>query len=1093
MQRSGLEVRTGLGMPEAHPGPSAAVSPRIYGLKPALAGPVSGWQRIFRHAAALGFDLVHVDNGAAGNPRGAFALSAAGADLSPNLRGEDARPAADILRALADEAGEHGLGLVLDMALAPEEPAPPGLLESAGEAILAAAAEQAERALDAGAAGFLCRRAHRVPATMWRELIGRIRARTPETLLIADALGVAVETTVATADAGFDFVFNSSAWWDFRQDWALDQYEDFRRRVRTIAFPEDDRTGRLAERFGANPAGTVEQVHLQRYLFALAFSAGLWMPMGYEYGLRAMPADAAAGVATPDAWARCIADRDFDLTGAIMAANALKASLPALQSEQLLRPIAPPDTIPAAYLRFDAESELEAQTAAAVFVNPTDQLLPAPPLSRVLAAGGGWFGNFEDVTPQHSDRAATADPFRPLQPYETRILRGQRLPMFGDRLRDAVPLDILAPQQVAIEAVEPEIDGGRFPVKRVVGDMLEVSADIFADGHDRIDASLFYRAPGEQTWTEVPLQHMGNDRWTGRFLLDRVGRYDYTISGWKDRFGYWQYEVEKKLGAGLDVSLELIEGRNLVTEAMQQATAGDRDALGRLLAISAEADQLEALRSPETAAVMRRAAPRFNLTAYHHTLQVIVERRIAAVAAWYELFPRSQSGDVNRHGTFDDVIARLPYVRDMGFDVLYFPPIHPIGRKNRKGRNNTLTPAPDDPGSPYAIGSEEGGHDALHPELGTFEDFARLIAAAHAHGLEIALDFAIQCSPDHPWIREHPEWFDWRPDGSIKYAENPPKKYEDIVNVHFYGSSSFPSLWYALRDIVLFWVERGVKIFRVDNPHTKPFPFWEWLIREVQDQHPDTIFLAEAFTRPKVMKRLAKLGFTQSYSYFTWRDTKAELTEYLTELTTEGPQDYMRPNFFTNTPDINPYYLQTSGRGGFQARLVLAATLTTVYGIYNGFELCEAAALPGREEYLDSEKYEIRAWDWDRPGNIRADVALVNRIRRENPALWSFANLAFLNCWNDQIIAYYKITAERDNCIVVAVNLDPHDTQSAAFEIPLWAFGLPDHASIDVVDLVTGSRFTWTGKVQSVTLDPAVRSYQIWRLVPPAGLSAVAP
>jgi starch synthase (maltosyl-transferring) len=416
--------------------------------------------------------------------------------------------------------------------------------------------------------------------------------------------------------------------------------------------------------------------------------------------------------------------------------------------------------------------------------------------------------------------------------------------------------------------------------------------------------------------------------------------------------------------------------------------------------------------------------------------------------------------------------------------VLYLTPIHPIGRINRKGRNNTLTPGPDDPGSPYAIGSEEGGHDAIHPELGTFGDFARLVDAAHSHGLEIALDFAIQCAPDHPWIKEHPEWFDWRPDGTIKFAENPPKKYEDIVNVHFYREA-LPSLWYALRDVVLFWVDKGVKIFRVDNPHTKPVPFWEWMIREVQDRHPDVIFLSEAFTRPKMMRRLAKVGFTQSYSYFTWRNRKNEIIEYLTELTRTESRLYMRPNFFANTPDINPIYLQTGGRPAHQVRLVLASLLSPSYGLYNGFEICEATPLPGKEEYLDSEKFELRAWDFDRPEHIKDDIRLINRARRDNPALWRFTNLNFLNAWDDNILAFYKITPERDNCIVAAVNLDPHGAHGADLELPLWEFGLPDDASIEAVDLAADRRLPWSGKMQHVWLDPAQRPYAIWRLVPP--------
>jgi starch synthase (maltosyl-transferring) len=420
--------------------------------------------------------------------------------------------------------------------------------------------------------------------------------------------------------------------------------------------------------------------------------------------------------------------------------------------------------------------------------------------------------------------------------------------------------------------------------------------------------------------------------------------------------------------------------------------------------------------------------------------------------------------------------------------VLYFTPIHPVGRKNRKGRNNSLTARPEDPGSPYAIGAEEGGHDAVHPELGTIDDFRRLVAAAHGHGLEIALDFAIQSAPDHPWIREHPEWFDWRPDGTIKYAENPPKKYEDIVHIEFYDGA-LPSVWYEFRDSLLFWIDQGVKTFRVDNPHTKPLPFWEWVIREVQDRHPDTIFLSEAFTRPKVMARLAKIGFTQSYSYFTWRNTKPELTEYLTELTREEAKEHMRPNFFVNTPDINPVFLQTSGRPGFRIRAVLAATLSPLWGMYSGFELCEGTPLPGKEEYLDSEKYEIKAWDWDRPGNIRPDIELLNRVRRENPAMWQFTNLEFHPAWNDHVLVYSKMTTALDNAVLVAVNLDPHRAQGCQFELPLWRFGLDDQASIGVEDLLTGQRFAWTGKVQHVWLDPQHNPYAIWRLVPP-GLPA---
>jgi starch synthase (maltosyl-transferring) len=657
--------------------------------------------------------------------------------------------------------------------------------------------------------------------------------------------------------------------------------------------------------------------------------------------------------------------------------------------------------------------------------------------------------------------------------------------------KDGRSLERLAAQRIAIEGIEPAIDGGRFAAKGVAGDPFIIEADIFCDGHDVIAAAILHRPRGERSWTEVPMRLIVNDRWRGVIVFSEPGHYEFRLAGWRDLFASWRTEVAKKHDAGLSISLELKEGELLIGKAVQARSRGTAEERRRLKSVHEKLTRLEEegarlalLMEEETFALMQACAERTNLTATDRSFPIFIDREKAIFSAWYELFPRSQSGRADRHGTFDDVIRRLPYVRDLGFDVLYFPPIHPIGRKNRKGRNNSLTAQPGDPGSPYAIGSQEGGHDAIHPELGSFDDFSRLIKAAAEHGLEIALDFAIQCSPDHPWIREHPEWFDWRPDGTIKYAENPPKKYEDIVNVHFYRDA-FPSIWYALRDIVLFWVDKGVRIFRVDNPHTKPLPFWEWMIEEVRKVDPGVIFLSEAFTRPKMMKRLAKVGFSQSYSYFTWRNTKQELTDYLTELTREECRHYMRPNFFINTPDINPFYLQTSGRPGFQIRLFLAATLGSNYGIYNGFELCEAAAIPGKEEYLNSEKYEIRAWDWNRAGNIKADIAFVNAMRRDNPALQRFTNLRFYNAWNDSILYYGKFTEDLSNFLLFAVNLDPHTVQGAHFEVPLWEFGLPDNSSIEAEDLVIGRPFRWQGKIQHMLLDPKERPYMAWRLLGP--------
>jgi starch synthase (maltosyl-transferring) len=643
----------------------------------------------------------------------------------------------------------------------------------------------------------------------------------------------------------------------------------------------------------------------------------------------------------------------------------------------------------------------------------------------------------------------------------------------------------IAEGRIVIEAVTPLIDCGETPIKRIVGDTLAVQATMFSDGHEKIAADLLYRPTRESQWRRTPMRFIENDRWTGSFPLEENTRYVYTIESWRDPFASWQAALEKKRAAGQDLSLEIEHGVDLIRETKPRSRGAVRERDEIIAAAeSAGSDAAGFLLEPRVLAFMTTHGRRDNVSRYGRELMVIVDRKTAAFSSWYELFPRSQTPSPRQHGTFNGVIARLPYVRDLGFDVLYFPPIHPIGRTNRKGRNNALSASPADPGSVYAIGSDEGGHDALHPELGTMEDFLRLVHAAHEYDLEIALDFAIQCSPDHPWIKQHPEWFEWKKDGSIAYAENPPKKYEDIVNVHFYGES-FPSLWIALRDVVLFWIDKGIKIFRVDNPHTKPIPFWRWLIEDINREHPDVIFLAEAFTRPSMMRKLAKIGFQQSYTYFTWRDEKWNITEYLNELQGEMAE-YYRPNFFVNTPDINPLYLQTSGRPGFIVRSTLAAMLAGNWGLYNGFEICESEPLPGREEYLDSEKYEITIRDFDAPGNIKDHIRALNRIRRENPALHDVRGTLFLNAWNDAIVAFARFSPDRSNAIMVMVNLDPRNRQECAYEVPLWEFGLPDHASIAVVDLLQGYHFMLHGKTHTIALDPAERSVIIWRLVSPS-------
>jgi starch synthase (maltosyl-transferring) len=656
--------------------------------------------------------------------------------------------------------------------------------------------------------------------------------------------------------------------------------------------------------------------------------------------------------------------------------------------------------------------------------------------------------------------------------------------------------------RLAVEAITPSVEHGRFAAKCVAGDTFEVEADIFGDGHDQVAAAVLWRPAGESEWREAAMQPIGNDRWRAQIQLSDVGRHHYRISAWRDGFATYRLELRKKRDAALKVNLEITEGVVLLRCAQQAADKARRG--GLVSAIQAVIDALEApdtgearqvdlLLADATAELMQAADVREFTVLSEPVLSVDVERKAAGFASWYELFPRSQSGDEHRHGTFDDVIARLPAIRAMGFDTLYMTPIHPIGRTHRKGRHNSLQAQDNDPGSPYAIGSEEGGHDAIHPALGSLDDFRRLRLAAAEHGLELALDFAIQCSPDHPWLREHPEWFEWRPDGTIRYAENPPKKYEDIVNVNFYADGAAPALWTALRDVVLFWVREGVRVFRVDNPHTKPLPFWEWLIADIRSRAPDVIFLSEAFTRPKPMYRLAKVGFSQSYTYFTWRHSKREFIDYMTELTQGPPRDFFRPHFFVNTPDINPFYLQNHGRNGFLIRAALAATLSGLWGVYSGFELCEARGIPNKEEYFDSEKYRIKAWDWDRPGNIVNEITLLNRIRRDNPELHSHLGIRFLNC-SDEGILYFAKTAPHggrfsmgDGMVLVAIGLDPQYSHDADIEVPVWEFGLDDSGSVEVEDLVRGERFSWHGKVQRIRIDPHALPFSIWRIRPSRG------
>jgi starch synthase (maltosyl-transferring) len=637
-----------------------------------------------------------------------------------------------------------------------------------------------------------------------------------------------------------------------------------------------------------------------------------------------------------------------------------------------------------------------------------------------------------------------------------------------------------------IENLQPLIDGGRYPVKRVVGDDLAVEADVFKDGHDIVAAALKWRLLGEARWHETPMAHVDNDRWRGVCTVYENATYEYTVEAWSDTFRSWQREFAAKFEAGIiDLRSETLEGAALLDEAANRAADAVDGArlreLAEIIRSGENAEINEIAHSGELEVLMATYPDRAGATQYAPAPRVIVDRKEARIAGWYEFFPRSAEGRGDRGSTFRACLPRVEDAKAMGFGVIYFPPIHPIGHTNRKGRNNSVTSESWEPGVPYAIGSEFGGHKAIEPSLGTFEDFAWLEQEIRNRGMEIALDFAVNCSPDHPYVKEHPEWFYRRPDGTIKYAENPPKKYQDIYPLNF-RCENWQELWAEMQSIILFWADRGVRIFRVDNPHTKPAPFWEYLISGVRKRFPDVIFLSEAFTKPKMMKVLAKAGFTQSYTYFTWRHTKAELTEYFTELTQTAMRDYFRGNLWTNTPDILPLHLQEGGRPAFMIRSVLAATLSSVYGIYSGFELCENAALPGREEYLDSEKYQWKERDWDAPGNIKDWITRLNRIRKENRALQLYDNLRFYRSDSDAILCYGKMTPARDNIILVVVNLDPRRVHHSHVHVPLEDFGVMDADVYQVHDLLSDARYTWHGNSNYVELNPRVQPAHIFRV-----------
>jgi starch synthase (maltosyl-transferring) len=640
-------------------------------------------------------------------------------------------------------------------------------------------------------------------------------------------------------------------------------------------------------------------------------------------------------------------------------------------------------------------------------------------------------------------------------------------------------------KRVVIEGVEPEIDSGRYPIKRVLGEVVVVEADIFTDGHEAVSCELRYRAADAPEWTAIPMEALVNDRWRAEFKVTQLGRYSYTIQAWLDPFKFWSRSLVKRVEAGQDVSVELLIGAKHLADVLQRASGADAARLKYFLSEIKRGtpDSVKAAESPELAELMYKYADKEGGTAYDHGLGVIVDRVRARYGAWYELFPRSCWTEDCVHSTFKDCEARLPYVAELGFDILYLPPIHPIGHTHRKGKNNTTEAKPGDVGSPWAIGSELGGHKAINPDLGTLDDFHSLLKKAGEYGLEIAMDLAFQCSPDHPYVKEHPEWFRKRPDGTIQYAENPPKKYEDIYPFDF-STPHWREMWAELRSVVEYWIDQGVKVFRVDNPHTKSLRFWEWLIGSIRDEHPDIIYLAEAFTRPKVMYFLAKIGFTQSYNYFAWRNTRYELTEYFTELTKTEVREFFRPNLWPNTPDILTEALQLGGRPAFISRLVLAATLGASYGIYGpAYEQCVNVPLgPGKEEYLNSEKFEIKSWDVTRPDSLAPLVSRVNRIRKQNPALHSNESVRFYPTNNDRLIAYSKSTDDLSNVVLVVVNLDPNFTQSGVVELPVEELDIDPLQPYQVHDLLTDSRYVWSGKQNYVELDPQMLPAHIFSL-----------
>ena len=1008
-----------------------------------------------------------------------------------------------------------------------------------------------------GVGGFRCMLPASVPASSWARIIAAVRESGAPVIFAAWTPGLTMAQLRTLSPCGFDSVFSSLPWWDFRSVWLIDEHQSLRSLQAKIINPVvaeiagiDPADNTLAaDPFPLNPALAHRLI-----LAAIATGDGWLMPAGFiTEGLAEHHTHRAAGI---DEQVTCANRWLATLSSVEVQSEAASATIATHSAApSALHTLSGPDS-PLTLLARITPAAHGGETSAplVIAINPDANYPSEMRVDRILTGmalpdgAGALVADAAELQANATSSDAPCNSYGPLDdlllgPAQVRLFRAGSGPIQsaikatrGKAVERRALEAALQTPRISIEQIQPQCDNGRFAVRRIVGERVTVSADVWMDGHDMLSVALCWRVAGTRDWQEIRMAPLGNDRWQAAFPLERLGRHEFTVQAWRDPFATWLDEIEKKRAVGLDLTLEIEEGSRLLQAIAEYAAhAASQSVVANQVepeepwrraliaqshalkahakiktldpAVDANHDRLQILLDPLTRLAVDASAyrPFLNQSAPVYPLEA--DRVGARYASWYELFPRSQTDNAARHGTFDDVIERLPAISAMGFDVLYFPPIHPIGMTHRKGRNNSLNAQPFEPGSPYAIGSLLGGHEAIHPELGTLADFRRLRDAAAAQGLELALDFAIQCAPDHPWLREHPEWFAYRPDGTVRYAENPPKRYQDIVNVDFYGEATPGSLWQALRNVVLFWADQGIRIFRVDNPHTKPLPFWEWLIAEVRHRYPGTLFLAEAFTRPKPMARLAKLGFTQSYTYFTWRNDKAELSEYMTQLTQSELREYFRPHFFVNTPDINPYFLHRSGRPGFLIRAALAALLSGLWGMVSGFELCESEPLVVKgeikEEYLDSEKFQIRPRDItgysQQPNNIVAEITRLNAIRRSYPALQNHLGVRFYRADNPHMLFFARyqeadpLVAEAprfgQGVVLVAINLDPFNVQEADIEVPVWEWQLSDDATLQVEELMTGHQFTWTGRRQHIRLDPQHNPFAVWHVRAPAAES----